>query len=101
MPTTTKRPYAYITTATDSLTTPPGSPKILIHTRQRKVVGIYSDRPAKILQIAANAARTIRAGIRHGSAEAAIREARSAQTRWGYQQPPERGGNIRRTPLRF
>jgi len=32
----TPKPYDYITTATGSLTTPPGSPKILIHKRQRK-----------------------------------------------------------------
>ena len=45
------KPYAYITTATGALTTPPGSPKILIHKRQGKVVGIYCDQPAKILEI--------------------------------------------------
>jgi hypothetical protein len=44
-------PYEYITTATGSLTTPPNSPKILIHTRQGKVVGIYCDQPAKILEV--------------------------------------------------
>jgi hypothetical protein len=27
------KPYTYVTTATGSLTTPPGSPKIMIHTR--------------------------------------------------------------------
>jgi hypothetical protein len=41
----------YITTATGTLTTPPGSPKILIHKRQGKVAGIYCDQPAKILEI--------------------------------------------------
>jgi hypothetical protein len=44
-------PYEYTTTATGSLTTPPNSPKILIHTRQGKVVGIYCDQPAKILEV--------------------------------------------------
>ncbi len=43
--------YAYITTATGSLTTPPGSPRIVIHTRQGKGVGIYCDQPAKILEV--------------------------------------------------
>ena len=47
----TSKPYDYITTATGALTTPPGSPKILIHKRQGKVVGIYCDQPAKILEI--------------------------------------------------
>ena len=28
---------------------PPGSPKILIHTRQGRCVGIYCDQPAKVL----------------------------------------------------
>jgi hypothetical protein len=45
------RPYEYITTPTGALTTPPGSPKIMIHTRQGKVVGIYCDQPAKILEV--------------------------------------------------
>ncbi len=45
------KPYAYITTATGVLTTPPGSPKILIHKRQGKVVGICCDQPAKILEV--------------------------------------------------
>ena len=45
------KPYAYITTATGALTTPPDSPKILIHTRQGKIAGIYCDKPAKILQV--------------------------------------------------
>jgi hypothetical protein len=49
MPTSTN--FAYITTATGSLTTPPGSPKILIHTRQGRVVGIYCDQPAKIIEV--------------------------------------------------
>jgi hypothetical protein len=44
-------PYAYITTATGALATPPESPKILIHTRQGKIVGIYCDQPAKILEV--------------------------------------------------
>lgn len=35
----------YITTATGSITMPPGSRKILIHTRQGRGVGIYCDRP--------------------------------------------------------
>jgi hypothetical protein len=45
------KPYAYVPTANDSLTTPPGSPKILIHTRQGRCVGIYCDQPAKILEV--------------------------------------------------
>ena len=48
---TMPRPYEYITTPTGALTTPPGSPKILIHTRQGKIVGIYCDQPAKVLKI--------------------------------------------------
>ncbi len=44
-------PYEYITTAAGALTTPPESPKILIHTRQGKVVGVYCDQPAKILEV--------------------------------------------------
>ena len=51
MLTKTNRPYDYITTATGALTTPPGSPRILIHTRQGKIAGIYCDQPAKILQV--------------------------------------------------
>jgi hypothetical protein len=39
----------YITTPDGSLTTPPDSPKILIHTRGGKYVGIYCDQPAKVL----------------------------------------------------
>ena len=31
------------------ITVPPGSPKILIHTRQGKCVGIYCDHPGKVL----------------------------------------------------
>ena len=30
---------------------PPGSPKILIHTRQGRCVGIYCDQPAKVLVV--------------------------------------------------
>ena len=48
---TTNRPYEYVATPDGSLTTPPDSPKILIHTRQGKVVGIYCDQPAKILEV--------------------------------------------------
>ena len=44
-------PYDYITTPDGRLTTPPDSPKILIHTRQGKCVGIYCDQPAKILEV--------------------------------------------------
>ena len=44
-------PYEYITTATGALTTPPGSPKIMIHTRQGQVVGIYCDQPSKVLVV--------------------------------------------------
>ncbi len=47
----TDRRYAYITIPDGSLTTPTGSPKILIHTRQGKIVGIYCDQPAKILEV--------------------------------------------------
>ncbi len=46
----TSKPYDYINTATGALTTPPGGPRILIHTRQGNCVGIYCDQPAKILQ---------------------------------------------------
>ncbi len=38
-----------IVTPDGSLTTPPDSPKILIHTRQGRCVGIYCDQPAKVL----------------------------------------------------
>ncbi len=33
------------------LTTPPASPRILPHTPQGKIAGIYCDKPAKILEI--------------------------------------------------
>jgi len=33
------------------ITVPPGSPKILIHTRQGRCVGIYCDQPAKMLVV--------------------------------------------------
>jgi hypothetical protein len=33
------------------ITVPPGSPKILIHTRHGKCVGIYCDQPAKVLKV--------------------------------------------------
>ena len=33
------------------ITVPPGSPKIVIHTRQGKCVGIYCDQPAKVLVV--------------------------------------------------
>jgi hypothetical protein len=38
-----------IVTPDSHITVPPGSPNILIHTRQRKCVGIYCDQPAKVL----------------------------------------------------
>jgi hypothetical protein len=38
-----------ITTTDGLLTVPPGSPKIMIHTRQGRCVGIYCDQPAKVL----------------------------------------------------
>ena len=44
-------PYEYIATSDGLLTTPLGSPKILIHTRQGKVVGIYCDQPANVLVV--------------------------------------------------
>lgn len=44
-------PYDYITIPDGLLTTPPGSPRILIHTRHGKVVGIYCDQPAKVLVV--------------------------------------------------
>lgn len=47
----TSKPYDYIITPAGTLTTPPGSPKILIHKRQGKVVGIYCSQPAKILEV--------------------------------------------------
>jgi hypothetical protein len=47
-----------------SLTTPPGSPKIMIHTRQGRCVGIHCDQPAKVLcvetQVASPPARSSR-----------------------------------------
>jgi len=45
------KPYDYVTTPDGALTTPSGSPKILIHKRQGKVVGIYCSQPAKVLEI--------------------------------------------------
>jgi hypothetical protein len=47
MPKSTARDY--ITTPDGSITTPPGSPKIVIHTRSGRCVGIYCDQPAKVL----------------------------------------------------
>jgi hypothetical protein len=38
-----------IVTPDGYITVPPGSPKILIHTRQGRCVGIYCDQPAKVL----------------------------------------------------
>jgi hypothetical protein len=40
-----------ITTPDGCITVPPGSPKILIHTRQGRCVGIYCDQPAKVLVV--------------------------------------------------
>ena len=40
-----------IVTPDGCITVPPGSPKILIHTRQGKCVGIYCDQPAKVLTV--------------------------------------------------
>ena len=40
-----------LTTPDGLVTVPPGSPKILIHTRQGKCVGIYCDQPAKVLVV--------------------------------------------------
>ena len=40
-----------LTTPDGLITVPPGSPKILIHTRQGRCVGIYCDQPAKVLVI--------------------------------------------------
>ena len=48
---TAKRPYDYIVTPDGSITVPPSSPKILIHVRQGKCVGIYCDQPAKVLVV--------------------------------------------------
>src|ERR1022692_3459751 len=44
-------PYDYLATPNGLLTTPPDSPKILIHARQGKSVGIYCDQPAKVLMV--------------------------------------------------
>ena len=44
-------PYDYLTTPDGALTTPPGSPTVLIPTRQGKIAGIYCDQPAKILEV--------------------------------------------------
>ena len=38
-----------IVTPDGCITVPPGSPKILIHTRQGRCVGIYCDQPTKVL----------------------------------------------------
>jgi hypothetical protein len=38
-----------IVTPDGLITVPPGSPKIMIHTRQGRCVGIYCDQPAKVL----------------------------------------------------
>ena len=40
-----------IVTAEGFVTTPPDSPKIMIHVRRRKCVGIYCDHPAKVLVV--------------------------------------------------
>jgi hypothetical protein len=40
-----------LTTRDGLITVPPGSPKILIHTRQGRCVGIYCDQPAKVLVV--------------------------------------------------
>ncbi len=40
-----------LTTPDGMITVPPGSPKILIHTRRGRCVGIYCDQPAKVLVI--------------------------------------------------
>ena len=40
-----------IVTPDGFITMPPGSPKILVHTRQGKCVGIYCDQPAKVLTV--------------------------------------------------
>ena len=40
-----------LTTPDGLIAVPPGSPKILIHTRQGRCVGIYCDQPAKVLVI--------------------------------------------------
>jgi len=43
--------YTGVATPDGLLTTPPDSPKILIHTRQGKCVGICCDQPAKVLVV--------------------------------------------------
>ena len=48
---TAKRRNDYITAPDGSITTPPDSPKILIHTRRGRCVGIYCDQPAKVLVV--------------------------------------------------
>ena len=40
-----------LTTPDGLITVPSGSPKILIHTRQGRCVGIYCDQPAKVLVV--------------------------------------------------
>jgi hypothetical protein len=40
-----------LTTPDGLITVPPGSPKILIHTRHGRCVGIYCDQPAKVLVV--------------------------------------------------
>ncbi|MCY2991734.1 MAG: hypothetical protein NTY19_28250 [Planctomycetota bacterium] len=40
-----------LTTPDGLITVPPCSPKILIHTRQGRCVGIYCDQPAKVLVV--------------------------------------------------
>ena len=45
------KPIDACTTTAGSLTTPPGSLKILIHPRQYKIAGIYCGQPAKILEV--------------------------------------------------
>jgi hypothetical protein len=47
----TKRPHGYIATPDGLLTTPPGSPKFLSHTRSGRCVGIYCDQLAKVLVV--------------------------------------------------
>ena len=43
--------HCEIVTPDGLITVPPGSPKILIHTRQGRCVGIYCDQPAKVLVV--------------------------------------------------
>ncbi len=40
-----------LTTPAGLTTVPPGSPKILIHTRRGRCIGIYCDQPAKVLVV--------------------------------------------------